>query len=391
MEDADVRRATERLASELRPHPEEAPLDALLRQATEAGATDVFLLVGAPPTMNVEGRHLHLGARPLAHADLERLAGPLLQGERGARFAAHPDLDLAYGRGRTGRYRLNVFRQRGELSLVARRVRTDVPSLEDLGLPPALAELALQPRGLLLVTGAASTGKSTTLAAMLEHRTARVAGHVVTIEDPIEFLHPHRRAPVTQREVGLDTASFRDALRSALRQAPDVLVLGEVRDRETAESALRFADTGHLVLATLHATNTVQALERLVTLFPADAHGHVRMLLSLALVGVVSQRLLPRAGRPRGRVAAVELLLPTQRIRDAVRRGDWPAVAHALREGGGAMTPFDEALHRLAAAGEVEPEEAVRHADSPSDLQLRLRLEGGGRGPRADKRTLRLV
>ncbi len=196
---------------------------------------------------------------------------------------------------------------------------------------------------------------------------------------------------VTQREVGIDTASFHDALRSALRQAPDVLVLGEVRDRETAESALRFADTGHLVLATLHATNTVQALERVVSLFPADMHGHVLMLLSLALVGVASQRLVARSDRPGERVAAVEVLVPTQRIRDAVRRGDWPTVRVALREGGGAMASFDEALHALVAAGQASRDEALRHADSPSDLLLRFRLEEATGPARAEKRQLRLV
>jgi twitching motility protein PilU len=391
-EHGELRRATAALAATLSPapHPPAPGLDDLLARAAALDAIDLFLIAGAPPVVNVAGRQQPLDPRPLAPADLERLAAPLLTGERAARFAERPDLDLARAVP-AGRFRLNVFRQRGLVSIVARRVRTEIPSLEALGLPALLGDLALEPRGLFLVTGAASTGKSTTLAAMLERRSAAREGHIVTIEDPIEFLHPHRRSIVTQREVGLDTASYPDALRSALRQAPDVLVLGEVRDRETAESALRFADTGHLVLATLHATNTVQALERVVSLFPADLHAHVHMLLSLALVGVVSQRLLPRADRPGERVAAVEVLEPTQRVRDSIRRGDWPSVRVALREGGGGMTSFDEALHRLVRAGTVARDDAVRAADSPTDLLLRLRLEEAGGPNIAERRRLRLV
>jgi twitching motility protein PilU len=366
-------------------------IDDLLRRMAALDASDLFLITGAPPTCAVAGRHQPLGERPLDARDLARLAETFVTPERAARFAEVPDLDLAYVTPTGERFRVNVFRQRGDLSIVARRVRQVVPSLAELGLPAALGARALDRRGLFLVTGAAATGKSTTLAAMLDRRSQRLEGHIVAIEDPIEFLHAHGRAIVTQREVGVDTRSYHDALRSALRQAPDVLVLGEVRDRETAESALRFADTGHLVMATLHATNTVQALERLLSLFPPELHAHVLMLLSLTLTTVISQRLVLRADRSGRRVAAVEVLEATQRVRDAVRLGDWPAVRVALAEGGGGMTSFDEALLALIRDGTADRDDAVRHADSPSDLLLRLRLGEVAALPAAERRQLRLV
>jgi len=239
-----------------------------------------------------------------------------------------------------------------------------------------LASLALASRGLLLVTGATGSGKSTTLAAMIDHRNANQDGHIVTIEDPIEFVHPHRKSIVTQREVGVDTSSFHDALKSSLRQAPDCILIGEVRDRETAEAALHLAETGHLVMATLHSTNASQTLERLLNLFPQDLHAQIRMLLSLSLVGIVSQRLIASSDR-KSRLPAIEVLLPTPRVRDLIKQGDLGALKGTLAQGGDGMQSFDESLYRLVKGGRLTREDAILFADSPSDFRLRFRLEEG--------------
>jgi twitching motility protein PilU len=349
-------------------------LDALLGRMAELDASDLFLTVGLPPSVFVNKRIVRLTETALQGPDIQRLVAPFLADDRAGDFESKPDLDLAHLVPGKGRFRLNIFRQRTELGLVARRVKLEIQSFDSLGLPPVLASLALAPRGLLLVTGATGSGKSTTLAAMIDHRNASQDGHIVTIEDPIEFIHPHRKSIVTQREVGVDTASFHDALKSALRQAPDSILIGEVRDRETAEAALHLAETGHLVLATLHSTNASQTLERLLNLFPQDLHAQIRMLLSLSLVGIVSQRLISTADR-RQRFPAIEVLLPTPRVRDLVKSGDLGGIKGALAQGGDGMQSFDEALYRLVKAGKLPKEDALAYADSPSDFRLRFRLE----------------
>ncbi len=361
-------------------------MDAILTRMSELDASDVFLAAGLPPMASVNKRLVKLGEAPLTGADIERIAGPFLAGERAADFEKKPDLDLAHSVEGRGRFRLNLFRQRNELGMVARRVKLEILSVESLGLPPILNRLALERCGLLLVTGATGSGKSTTLAALIDHRNASMDGHIVTIEDPIEFVHPHRKSIVTQREVGIDTASFHDALRSALRQAPDLILIGEIRDRETAEAALHFAETGHLVMATLHSTNATQTLERILNLFPEDLHVQVRMLLSLSLVGIVSQRLVAAADR-RSRFAAVEILLPTPRVRDLVKAGDPGALKVALAEGTAeGMQSFDESLYRHVKAGRLTKEDAALYADSPSDFKLRFLREQ--QGARPDDRPL---
>jgi twitching motility protein PilU len=349
-------------------------LDALLGRMAELNASDLFLTVGLPPSVFVNKRLVKLGEGLLRGEDVERLVAPFLADSRAAEFEKKPDLDLAHLIAGQGRYRLNIFRQRTELGLVARRVKLEIQSFESLGVPPVLASLALAPRGLLLVTGATGSGKSTTLAAMIDHRNATQDGHIVTIEDPIEFVHPHRKSIVTQREVGVDTATFHDALKSALRQAPDSILIGEVRDRETAEAALHLAETGHLVMATLHSTNASQTIERLLNLFPQDAHAQIRLLLSLSLVGIVSQRLISTSDR-KSRFPAIEILLPTPRVKDLIKQGDLGGIKGALAQGGDGMQSFDEALYRLVRGGKLTREDAVVYADSPSDFRLRFRLE----------------
>lgn len=359
-------------------------LESLLGRMADLDASDLFLTVGRPPTVFINKRLVGLSEQPLRGEDIERLVSPFLADHRAAEFESKPDLDLAHLVPGKGRFRLNIFRQRLDLGLVARRVKLEIQSFDSLGLPSVLASLALAPRGLLLVTGATGSGKSTTLAAMIDHRNASQDGHIVTIEDPIEFVHPHRKSLVTQREVGVDTASFHDALKSALRQAPDAILIGEVRDRETAEAALHLAETGHLVMATLHSTNSSQTLERLLNLFPQDYHAQIRMLLSLSLVGIVSQRLVATSDR-KSRLPAIEILLPSPRVKDLIKQGDLGGIKGALAQGGDGMQSFDESLYRLVKSGRLTKDDALGYADSPSDFRLRFRLEDGSRAPREEQ------
>jgi twitching motility protein PilU len=356
------------------------PLDELLTKLLELDGSDLYVTVGAPPKIAVNHELVDAFPRALGSAEVQAMLAPLIEDK--AAFAEKPELDLARRVGTLGRFRLNVFRQRGELAMVARRIRIDIKSLDELGMPPVLKDLALARAGLVLVTGATGSGKSTTLAAMIDHRNRGRGGHIVTIEDPIEFLHEHRASIVSQREIGVDTASYHDALRSALRQAPDVLLLGEIRDRETAQAALQFAETGHLVFATLHSTNAPQTLERLLGLFPADMHAQVHMLLSGSLRGIVSQRLVPTTDA--SRAAALEILLPTARVRDLLKRGDVETLRQAIGEGAReGMRTFDQSLAALLKSGRIALEMALAFADNPTDLRLAASLAAAKDDPAA--------
>ena len=354
--------------------PSRPNLEDLLRELATMHGTDLYLIGGQPPTVNAAGEYKPLSQSPLTSSALDELLdGFMTEGERKG-FEADREFNGALTIEGAGRFRVNVFMQRGEVGIVIRRLATEIPTLDGLSLPEVLGEMVLAKSGIVFVTGATGSGKSTTLAAMINHRNSTRAGHIVTIEDPIEFVHPHRKGFISQREVGTDTKGFHSALKEALRQAPEVVLIGEIRDREVAEEALHFSDTGHLVLATLHSTNTTQTLERLLNFFPADVHRHVLLLLSVNLRGIVSQRLV--RAKEGGRVAALEILLPTPRISDLIRAGRIGDVRDAMASSGEkGMQTFDGSLLCLVKEGRISEAEAEHNADLPNDLRLRLRLE----------------
>jgi len=297
-----------------------------------------------------------------------------------AEFDGSSELNSARAVAGVGRFRINVFRQRGQIGMVARLIRIDVPTADDLKLPGSLRGVIMEKRGLILVTGATGSGKSTTLAALIDHRNTQTRGHILTVEDPIEFVHPHKGCIVTQREIGVDTASFAAALRSALRQAPDVILIGEMRDLETVEAALHFSETGHLVLGTLHSNNANQAVERVMNFFSAEQHEQVYLQLSLNLRAVISQRLIPKADG-KGRVAAIEVMLNTPRISDLIAKGEVAALKAAIEANAqDGSRSFDQALYDLYRTGEITLDEALKQADSQNNLRIRIKMEEAGQG-----------
>ena len=345
----------------------------LLRVMEEQRASDIYLKAGSPPMYRVDGEVRPSPHAPLNPADVAHLAGQMMTDQEQQRFAREQSVDLAYSASGVGRFRVNIYRQRGSVAIVARRVRQDVPTLGELHLPPVLNDLAISPRGLILVTGPAGSGKSTTQAAMIDHRNENSPAHIVTIEDPIEFLHKDKMSLISQREVSTDTPGFHEALRAALRQTPDVLLIGEMRDRESAEAALYFAETGHLVLSTLHSLNAAQAVERMLAFFPSDHSQEVFHRLSLTIAGIIAQRLIPRSDGT-GRIAALEVLNATPRIRELIKRGDIDGIKQAIQAGRQeGMRTFDQALYDLTKAELITEADALRYADSTNDLKLRFK------------------
>ncbi|RJS94808.1 PilT/PilU family type 4a pilus ATPase [Salinisphaera sp. Q1T1-3] len=352
-------------------------LEPYLELAMDKGASDLYFTTHAPVMMRVEGQ-LHplraAEAATLTPTVLEQLVHDTLTEEQREVFAAERELDFAFRYGMRGRFRANVFRQRGSAAMVLRNIG-HVPTLAEFEMPDVLARLAMQKRGLVLVVGATGAGKSTTLAAMLNHRNESSSNHILTIEDPVEFMFRHKRSIVNQREIGTDTNSFARALRSAIREAPDVVQIGEVRDHETADACLQLANTGHLAMATMHASNTYQCLQRLTSLFPESARTAMYMDLSLNLRAIVCQRLV---ATPDGkRTAAYEILLNTPHIADLILNGRLDAVAEALSVADGAdgAISFDNALIGLVQAGRISAEEAQAHADSPDNLHSRMMFD----------------
>ena len=347
-------------------------LHQLLGIMVDQQASDLLISVGAPPSLKTPKGLMPLGRQPLSSSQVRSLVLNAVPEKQRERFQEEHEANFALSLENAGRFRVSAFQQRNEPAMAVRRIAQTIPTLSALGVPSQLAALANAKRGLVLVVGGTGTGKSTTLAAMIQERNASVGGHIITIEDPIEYLHPHQRGIVNQREVGVDTESFEVALKNTLRQAPDVILIGEVRTRETMEHALTFAETGHLCLATLHANNANQALERILHFFPHERHEQVLMDLSLNLRAVVAQQLLPT--QQGGRCAAIEILLSSPRVVDLIRKGRIDELKQAMagsRDAG--MQTFDQALYALYQAGQVSQQVALAHADSANDLRLMIK------------------
>lgn len=351
-------------------------LPAFLKIMSDKGASDLYLTTGAPVLLKVEGRTGPITPHPLPAGAVRELAYSVMNDRQRAEFEKNLELDMAVGVNEVGRFRVNVFWQRGEVAMVIRHLKSEIPGIGELGLPSVLERLVMEPRGLILVVGATGSGKSTTLAAMIDHRNTHRSGHILTIEDPIEYTHLHKRSIVNQREVGVDTHSYAEALRRAMREAPDVIMIGEIRDQETMRVALTYAETGHLCLATLHAGNVDQTLRRIVNFFPESAHRELFSDLSLHLKAVVSQRLLK--GRDGKRTAAVEVMLVSPYIRDLISRGELDGIGEIMEKSPDqGMRTFDQAILDLCHQGRITQEEALAHADSRHNLEVRIRLEQG--------------
>ena len=318
--------------------------------------------------------------------DMETLARSIMSEIQWQEFEEKKEMNLALSFSKLTRVRVNVFRQRGSVGIVARKINVDIASIDELGLPPLLKDVITKRRGLTLIVGATGSGKSTTLAAMIDHRNSSEPGHIVTIEDPVEFVHRHKKSIVNQREVGFDTLSFNDALKSAMRQSPDMILIGEIRDRETMEAAITFADTGHLCLATLHSTNANQTFERIINFFPDSQHQQILLQLSLNLNAIISQRLVK--GIDDRRVAALEILMDTARIKELIKNGEIDSIKEAMAQAGqeGCQT-FDMALFNLYITGKIDMDQALMNADSVNNLRLKIKVaemkeeeEGEGEG-----------
>ena len=356
--------------------PPSSPLLRFLTSMVERRASDLFLTVGAPPSVKVQGEVLRLPLQPLRADDIQALTAALLNPAQASHFESEMECDLACVVLGLGRFRFNVYRQRGEVAIVARHIQTRLPSVEELHMPAILENLAMFKRGLVLIVGAAGAGKSTTLASLLDYRNMNQSGHILTIEDPIEFVHNHKQSIVSQREVGVDTQSFDQALRHAMREAPDVIMIGELRDRLTVQHAINYAETGHLCLSTLHANNAHQAIERIVNFFPEETHPRVRLDLSLNLHAVVAQRLIP--GIDNQLVPATEVMLRSPYVADLIHKGQIDQLRSVIgksRDIG--MHTFDQSLFDLFANGLITIEQAIDNADSRTDLSVRLRIELG--------------
>ncbi|RAH39134.1 PilT/PilU family type 4a pilus ATPase [Halomonas sp. SL1] len=344
----------------------------LLDIMIEKEASDLLISVGAPPTLKMAGQLTPMGEEGLSVAQVGELVAAAMPENHRARFDDEQEANFALSLSGRGRFRVSAFRQRNQPAMVLRRIAFEIPHLEELSLPEVLGELANIKRGLVFVVGGTGTGKSTTLASMIQQRNETAGGHIISIEDPIEYVHPHRRAIINQREVGIDTESFEVALKNTLRQAPDVILIGEIRTRETMEHALAFAETGHLCLATLHANNANQALERIIHFFPHERHDQVWLDLSLNLQAIVAQQLLPtQAG---GRCPAIEVLLKSPLIADLIRKGEVADVKNVMaRSRDMGMQTFDQALYDLYKKGAISEEVALVHADSANDLRMMIK------------------
>jgi len=347
-----------------------------LKILVQHDGSDLYLTVDAPPAAKFQGTLKPLENSKLTRERIKEIAYSLMDADQQKAFEQVPELNLALSEPGIGRFRVNIFKQRNSFALVIRNIKVDIPNADKLGLPEVLKKTIMEKRGLILFVGGTGSGKSTSLAALIDYRNTHASGHIITIEDPIEYIHPHKKSLVNQREVGVDTLSYEDALKNTLRQAPDVILIGEIRSQETMEHALAFAETGHLCLSTLHANNANQALDRIINFFPEERHNQLLLDLSLNLKAFVSQRLVPTVDGKR--TAAIEVLLGTQLVRDLIQKGDVHSIKEAMEKSENiGMQTFDSHLLRLYKSGVISLEEALQNSDSPNNLKLKINLSEG--------------
>ena len=363
----------------------ETPINKYLTILAQKDGSDLYLSTGAPPCAKFQGALKPLSQQAYRPGDIEEIANVIMDEEQREAFAHELEMNLAISIPRVGRFRINIFKQRNEVSIVARNIKAEIPKFDDLGLPPVLQEIITAKRGLVLFVGGTGSGKSTSLAALIDHRNSTSAGHIITIEDPVEFVHKHKKSIINQREVGVDTRSFQSALKNTLRQAPDVILIGEIRERATMEHALEFAETGHLAISTLHANNANQALERIINMFPEERRHQLLLGLSQNVRAIISQRLIPTVDNKR--CAAVEVLLGTKTIQELILRSRLEDIKEIMEKSENlGMQTFDAALYKLFKAGKISFEEAIANSDSPNNLRLRIKLsdEQSGAGENVD-------
>ncbi|RMH52691.1 MAG: PilT/PilU family type 4a pilus ATPase [Zetaproteobacteria bacterium] len=363
--------------------PQRLSIRKLLKIMVELDASDLYVTAGMPPGYRVKGGVQRVGDHDLSPVDTEQLANSVMSGKQKARFSSEMEMNLSLSYPGIGRFRVNIFRQMGAIGMVIRKIATTIMTIDELNLPEVFKDIAMSARGLVIMVGGTGSGKSTSLAAMIDWRNSHQAGHIITIEDPVEYVHQHKKCVITQREVGTDTLSFHAALKNTLRQAPDVILLGEIREAETMEQAIEFAETGHLAMATLHANNANQAIDRIINFFPEEKHQQVYMNLALNLRAILSQRLVRTVDGKRA--AAIEILINTPRIADLILKGEVGEIKEAMAAGGEqyGMVTFDQALLKLWREGRISETEALRNSDSPNDLRLKMkmaRLEASGDG-----------
>jgi len=353
-------------------------VDNWLKQLHEEVGSDLFVCVDAPPCIKVNGKIKPISTDVLSAEDTRAVAYSMMSDLQKNDFIQTSECQFAYALDADVRFRVSAFMQQGVVGVVCRRIESKIPTFEELGCPDVMAELALQKRGIVLFVGATGTGKSTSLAAMVGYRNQRMTGHIITVEDPIEYVHRHGKSLISQREVGIDTESFEVALRNTLRQAPDVIMIGEVRTREAMEHAISFAETGHLVLCTLHANNANQALDRILHFFPEDYREQLLLDLSFNLKATIAQQLIPAIDGSR-RWAAFEVLMATPLVKDLIRKGEINQLKNVMRDSSHhGMTTFDKCMFRMYKEGKISYDDALRHADSSNEVRLMIKLDEGG-------------
>ncbi len=354
-----------------------------LRILAKNDGSDLYLSTGAPPCAKFQGTLKPLSKEPMGPGQVEAIAMEIMDEQQREEFKQELEMNLAMSIPNVGRFRINIFKQRNEVSIVARNIVTEIPRFDDLKLPPILKDIVMKKNGLVLFVGGTGSGKSTSLAALIDHRNSNSGGHIITIEDPVEYVHRHKKSVINQREVGVDTHSYHAALKNTLRQAPDVILIGEIRDRETMEHALAFAETGHLAISTLHANNANQALDRIVNFFPEERRPQLLMSLSQNIRAFVSQRLVPTVDGKR--CAAVEILLGTQTINELILKGEFHSIKEMMEKSENlGMQTFDAALFKLYVEGRISYDEAIRNADSANNLRLRIKLYEEGNKPKVE-------